>query len=1271
MRKPLLLTLLLTAAVSLSARQVSPQQASTAAREFFSSSGNANSAPVKLAPQIDSDADQPFYVFNSEGQNGFVIISGDDRARKVLGYSNTGSIDPRNLPPQLKAMLERFTERISALPESPHSSWTSTPIRTDAQEVLIPTANWGQGYPFNTDCPIMDGEPTLTGCVATAMAIVMKHHGWPENYDWSKMPMNTEEDPIDFEQDSPELARLMHDAGEAVFMEYGPLESGAYIDWIGHRMQYVFNYSPECQYLGWENFKFDQWCSMLKSNLDKGNPVIYDGYGTGGHHAFVLDGYSGEDYHVNWGWNGMANGYYALMDLTPFENENFSEHQGMVINIEPDPEMGDYSECFVDFGYLWAMGANRMAAEMNVSVENIEKGKPFHLFNSGITVTAGFEGQVGVAIVDKDNNIKEVLRTQHVSSYQPWTSSYDHTNTSIKFYDLVATCDIEPTDRLQLVSKQDRDQHYKIILGTLEWTSSRPVLNNSPETATVTFNIGEGTHCGYFKEGLESDIIPVPSGESTVDAYIGEFYLLQFGKEDPECTDPLHLTLKGRFFGGDTEYWSGHQPPRYPFGIWGPDNSVSLCLLHLVGEEIHLDEAGTLKDKLTSVDTFNLGELTITGKMNATDFWFLRDNCNNLTSLNLSGATIEEYTGGDGDWVPDNMTHAANTIPYRALPGLGSLEKLILPRNLTAIDAFSLMGLNLLSISVPEGVTTIGRDAFYANYNLEAIEILNPDVIELEVSPFDDTKCPANGVLFVPEGAGDAYSQADIWKDFGRIIEAQMPDPLKPEITLDCINYKCYIDEAQITGFEGEPGNVVIPETIKVGNNNYSVTSIKEDAFNNCQSLEKVSMPNSINTVGYNAFFSCSNLKEINFSQNVTEIKYYTFAYCTALEEFTFGPRLNKLGSGAFVGAGLKKIFIPKTLRASNGEYAFGYNASLEEIKVEEGHEDFRTIDGLLYRNTDDGLTLEATPGTRTGELVLPDECENIVTGALAQLADVTSIIVNDGVRKIETNTIAHNHNMKYLSLPGSAVISADAIWNNLGLESVAFRGNTVDYANIISFSPLLQHVYVNGDNEILSLDGLFSDGYENLNIYSSTLNKSFQYSGQHTVFVPGGCAERFNDGETNNVAEMWEYKISRGQNLISIKPLYEDITISKVVINGREVTSENNMYSIDPEDTPANILRAEDGDAPETLDVKVEYSLHGRHSMSTHYTPAFNSTIPDTVITGVETVAADCLRNTDIYTLSGVLILKDANEDSLRKLNQGVYIVRKGNVSKKIFINR
>ena len=244
--KQLASVILLTLGISASARQISPSEAMTLATDFMNNAELQNvthgskAMRQMRAPGVNNDAAaSPYYVFNRGEADGFVIISGDDRAPKILGYSDKGSFDADNLPPQLKGMMEQWSTYMTRLSETAprHATWNSSVKTRTGEGILLETAEWGQNAPFNDLCPTVDGQKAPAGCVATAMAIAMKYHNWPDctrggieedyycpsekfdfdNYsiDWNALSENNNPD------FAKEAANLTYSAGIASQMTYG------------------------------------------------------------------------------------------------------------------------------------------------------------------------------------------------------------------------------------------------------------------------------------------------------------------------------------------------------------------------------------------------------------------------------------------------------------------------------------------------------------------------------------------------------------------------------------------------------------------------------------------------------------------------------------------------------------------------------------------------------------------------------------------------------------------------------------------------------------------------------------------------------------------------------------------------------------------------------------------------------------------------------------------------------------------------------------------
>ncbi len=317
---------------------------------------------------LRSDGAADYFVFNFSDGGGFAIISGEDRVRPVLGYSHKGSFDPDNLPPNLRGMLASYQEQI-AMAESQDveatedvaGEWNTflSGAMPKTRATTMATAEWSQEDPYNRKAPKIGNDATMTGCVATAMGIVMKYHEYPAAavnppekntykvddkevsakitygaYDWDNM-LDAYVTGSYTDAQANAVATLLFHCGVNVEMSYGKETSGANNKLAAKALRDVFGYSPEIRFLNREAYRWKEWKAMLREELDAGYPVLYDGYDSsddGGGHAFLCDGYDEKDYyHINWGWGGNQNGYFALNILMGFKDD-----QNMITHIRPE-----------------------------------------------------------------------------------------------------------------------------------------------------------------------------------------------------------------------------------------------------------------------------------------------------------------------------------------------------------------------------------------------------------------------------------------------------------------------------------------------------------------------------------------------------------------------------------------------------------------------------------------------------------------------------------------------------------------------------------------------------------------------------------------------------------------------------------------------------------------------------------------------------------------------------------------------------------------------
>ena len=357
--------------------------------------GRLSSASLSSSSGEESEEGAFYYVFNAGNDGGYVIVSADDRIEPILGYVEKGSFDPDNIPENMRAWLQGCADDIKFVidnnisPDSPVLKKRNRISRTKHSIPELLTSRWNQGHPYNLTCPkYYKGDGTqaypAAGCVATAMAQVVYHYKFPEKtkaiipahsnkyklddgtektVTAKAVPRNT---PIywdlmrdtyncnsEHEHDAADsaVANLMLYCGQAVKMGWGA-SSGA----VTSRSRDVFiNYFgyDDCAYWGGRgDYYIDEWFDMLYDELDAGYPVLYSGHSSGGGHAFVLDGFDGDNlFHVNWGWGGGSNGWFLVSILNPGDNsgigassssDGYSMSQGALFNLRlPDNVKAD------------------------------------------------------------------------------------------------------------------------------------------------------------------------------------------------------------------------------------------------------------------------------------------------------------------------------------------------------------------------------------------------------------------------------------------------------------------------------------------------------------------------------------------------------------------------------------------------------------------------------------------------------------------------------------------------------------------------------------------------------------------------------------------------------------------------------------------------------------------------------------------------------------------------------------------------------------------
>jgi hypothetical protein len=356
-------------------KQVDEMTAKTVGKNFISN--RVSSTSLKAATDLQlvytarskdilhqgsTEPEPCFYVFNINSSKGFVIVSAEDNVVPVLAYSDESGFNSENIPPDVSYWLNGYREQIEEArsksmqaTDEIRSKWEALQSGTGSYLLYKPVAavapleqtTWNQSPDYNAMCPFDNtyNELTVTGCVATAMAQIMKFWNSPTNgagfhsyndpkygtqsanfgsttYDWANMP-NSISGP------NSAIATLMYHCGVSVDMTYGVGATGgsaAYVISSQSPIQACAEYAYKI-YFGYPDVQGKDrsaypnkgdWQQLLKTDLDAGRPVLYAGFGSGGGHCFNCDGYDANNmFHFNWGWGGAYDGYFDVDALNP------------------------------------------------------------------------------------------------------------------------------------------------------------------------------------------------------------------------------------------------------------------------------------------------------------------------------------------------------------------------------------------------------------------------------------------------------------------------------------------------------------------------------------------------------------------------------------------------------------------------------------------------------------------------------------------------------------------------------------------------------------------------------------------------------------------------------------------------------------------------------------------------------------------------------------------------------------------------------------------
>jgi len=694
---------------------------------------------------------------------------------------------------------------------------------------------WDQKCYYNTLCPTDASGPcghAVTGCVATAMAQIMKYWNYPATgtgsnsythptygtlsanfgstiYRWNEMPAHLTEE-------NGAVATLMYHCGVAVNMYYSAWSSAAILS--PDALITYFGYSPSGRYEFREDYSDTEWTALMKAELNSLRPVLYRGSGEQGGHAFIVDGFEGEDFfHINWGWGGGYDGYFYLGTI------EFSQDQGAVTGIYPAGLPGGtpgihLSTTALTLGGAAHSGTVILAATVNWSATT---DQPWLT----VSPASGSAGLTQMVVSASDNNTG-ALRTGTVTiaatgyGYQTVTVT-QHKKTNVTAGNLKSLLGAELGTATHLT-----------LTGTIDARDFRTMRDEMPQLQSVdlrgvtivAYTGTEGT-AGYYAE--------YPANTLPTNAFSNLYNL-------SAVELPPSLVAIGTYVFRNCQGMGTLYIPASVTSIGWYAFIASTTMLDVdPANPAYSSLEGLLYNKSVSLLIFcpqsKTGTLTLPGTVTSIEVAAL-SYCYQLDTLHIPASVT--FIGEDALFynsayiVVDSANGHFSSLDgvlydktlYRLIHcPIGKNGVLAIPEGVHIIMpwAFSFC-YNLTEITLPSSASDIGEYAFYQCSALEAIHARSPLPADLSTrdAVFDGVET-ASCILYVPVGALTAYQSAVQWQDFQNILEEEITEEAcdltttltaTPNIINGVTNFSLVVKVAEIGGADSQGEiTVVIP----------------------------------------------------------------------------------------------------------------------------------------------------------------------------------------------------------------------------------------------------------------------------------------------------------------------------------------------------------------------------------------------------------------------------------------------------------------------------
>lgn len=745
------ITLLGAGLTPVTAAKLSEAEAHNLAASFLEARSDM---PVHLSlVSIGGSSDSPlFYVFDNAATKGFIIISAEESTTPVMGYSLESNFSTTGMPDAMKWVIEGMASEIKASPTLQNPVKATDRLRSvrtkgNLTPRLLSTPAWSQEAPFNASIP---GQ-RLTGCVATAMATIMKYHNFPQRgqgnndntnfdvvYDWDNMRTDNYRSGYS-DAEAQAVATLLWHVASSIGTEFGMSSSSAYEVKVPGALSTYFSYDPGVSYKKRSDVDTQEaWDAIVRNEIDNGRPVLYCGQDVSAGHAFVCDGYDADGLlHFNWGWGGAANGYFRSTMLNPIvsRTHNYNNLNTIVYNIKPGNGKDIWSQIHIT--------ADGNQAGIGSDMADLKSGKKFsvrvgNLKNLGFSY---FTGKVSVALFGSDGNMKFILGPSVALTLQPMGYLYNG-YVDINNCVLPSGITVEEGDLVRIVTCADGESDWLPVAGELSTINQLNANRTEPQYFSVTLPTS------VAGARIEGDTKVIPGWNYTVTV-------------TPENADRDVITVKSNGI--------VVTPNGYVYTVANVRENLEISVLVQDVADVKerravwVETAGTLSSILTEDEAAAIKELTLFGTINASDFEYMKKSMS-LTRLDISSVSITAHG-----------SNQANALPREAFRGLSKLSEVVLPSSLNRINNGAFMQSGLRTIVIPANVKTYEYNVFAVCGNLRDIWVgrETPEFINWCVlSGVKTAQC----TLHVPsEAAKTRYAAAENWKDIANIVVEKAP----------------------------------------------------------------------------------------------------------------------------------------------------------------------------------------------------------------------------------------------------------------------------------------------------------------------------------------------------------------------------------------------------------------------------------------------------------------------------------------------------------------